>query len=84
MKPQQHGENGLYHTGRGFQQPHPRFPFLVAVSLTTYRRQPSAQAAPGLYPVLETGSGESSPGVYPRSIPSRAHEEEVTVNGPKR
>lgn len=35
----------------------PRFPLLVAVPLTTYRQQPWVQAAPGLYPVLETGSG---------------------------
>ncbi len=35
----------------------PRFPLLVAVPLTTYRRQPWVQAAPRLYPVLETGSG---------------------------
>jgi len=35
----------------------PRFPVLVAVPVTPYRRQPWVESAPELYPMLQAGSG---------------------------
>ncbi|MBE3577031.1 MAG: type II toxin-antitoxin system PemK/MazF family toxin [Limnochordales bacterium] len=35
----------------------PRFPVLVVAPVTTYRGQPWAEGAPGLYPRLKAGAG---------------------------